>query len=164
MRRTWSPRGCPPTLIHNFNWKRLSAIGVLLCTPGGRTVRLRLRFQAGSVKSPDLVTCVQALHREFPRPLILLWDRLPAHKSRHTLTYLQQAANEGGLQLEWLPPYAPELNPVQYVWGYLDNGVMANYAPPTLKDIRQRLHKGIRRIYPRPSLLRGFLKASGLFF
>ncbi|HUT53754.1 MAG TPA: transposase [bacterium] len=164
IRRTWGPRGQTPELIHNFNWKRLSAIGVLVCTPGGRSVRLRLRFQEGSVKSPDLVNFLMALRREFPRPVTLLWDRLPAHKSGPTLDYLNQVYEEGWLGLEWLPPYAPELNPVEYVWGHLDGGVMANYAPPTLAEIRQRLHKGAHQIYPRHDLLKSFLKASGLFF
>lgn len=164
IRRTWGPRGHTPELIHNFNWKRLSAIGVLVCTPAGRSVRLRLRFQEGSVKSPDLVEFLKALHREFSRPIILIWDRLPAHKSRLTLDYVEGASEDGWLQLEWLPPYAPELNPVEYVWGHLDGGVMANYAPPTLGEIRQRLRKGTHRIYRRPNLMRGFLKASGLFF
>ncbi len=164
MRRTWGPRGCTPELIHNFNWKRLSAIGVLVCTSGGRSVRLRLRFQEGSIKSPDIVNFLRALHSEFRGRIILLWDRLPAHKSRLTLAYIAQAVENGWLKLEWLPPYAPELNPVEYVWGHLDGGIMANYAPPTLGEIRQRLRKGTRRIYRRPGLLRSFLKASSLFF
>ncbi len=137
---------------------------MLVCTPGGRSVRLRLRFQEGSIKSPDIVSFLKTLRREFPQPAILIWDRLPAHRSRHTMAYINQAINENWLQLEWFPPYAPELNPVEYVWGHLDGGVMANYAPSTLSEIRARLRKGGRKIYRRPELLRGFLKASGLFF
>lgn len=164
VRRTWAPRGCTPTLAHNFNWKRLSAAGVLICTPAGRSVRLRLRFQEGSFKSPDIVRFLQALRREFPGRVTLLWDRLPAHKSGQTQAYIRQAVYEGWLEMEWLPAYAPELNPVEYVWGHLDGGVMANYAPPTLAELRQRLHRGCRRMYHRSLLLRSFLKHSGLFF
>jgi transposase len=80
------------------------------------------------------------------------------------MDYIDQVISEGWVELEWFPPYAPELNPVEYVRGHLDGGVMANYAPPTLGEIRARLRKGGRRIYRRPDLLRGFLKASGLFF
>ncbi|HEY4681894.1 MAG TPA: transposase [Candidatus Acidoferrales bacterium] len=104
------------------------------------------------------------LRREFPRPMILLWDRLPAHKSRQTRSYLQAATQQGWLRLEWLPAYAPELNPVEYLWGYLDGGVLAHYAPPTLGEIRQRVKAGARRVRRCPDVLRGFLKASSLFF
>jgi hypothetical protein len=149
--------------VHNFNWKKLSAIGVLVGSPAGRSVRLRLGFTEGSVVSADVVDFLKALRREFPRPMILLWDRLPAHKSRQTQSYVQAATRQGWLRLEWLPPYAPELNPVEYLWGHLDGGVMAHYAPPTLGEIRQRVQAGARHIRRRPDALRGFLKASGLF-
>ena len=127
-------------------------------------MRLRLGFQEGSLVSTDVVNGVKALRRDFPRPIILLWDRLPAHKSRQTQSYLEAATQQGWLRLEWLPPYAPELNPVEYLWGYLNGGVLAHYAPPTLGEVRQRVQAGARRIRRRPDGLRGFLKASGLFF
>ncbi len=164
IRRTWGPRGRTPALVHNFNWKKLSAIGALISSPGGRSVRLRLGFQEGSLVSSNVVDGVKALRREFHRRIILLWDRLPAHKSRHTLGHVQAATRQGWLQLEWLPAYAPELNPVEYVWGHLDGGILAHYAPPTLGEIRRRVQAGARRIRRRPEVLRGFLKASGLFF
>lgn len=163
IRRTWAPQGCTPVLIHNFNWKRLSAIGALVCSPGGRSVRLRLRFKKDSVKSPDVVAFLKALRREVSRPIILLWDRLPSHRSLATQAYIQREINMGGFELQWLPAYAPELNPVEYLWGRLDSGVMANYAPPTLTEIRQRLRRGARQIYRRSDVLRSFLKQSKLF-
>ena len=150
--------------MHNFNWKKLSATSALICSHGGRSIRLRLGFTGGSVVSADVVDFLQALRPEIPRRMILLWDRLPAHKSRQTRSYLEAATQPGWLQLEWLPPYAPELNPVEYLWGHLDGGVMANYAPSTLREIRQRVECGAQRIRRRPDVLRGFLKASGLFF
>jgi hypothetical protein len=111
-----------------------------------------------------VVQVIQALHREFPGPITLLLDRLPAHRSHRTQTYLRKAREEGWLVVEWLPAYAPELNPVEYVWGHLDGGVMANYAPPTLGEVLHRLHCGGRQIYRRPLLLRSFLIKSRLFF
>lgn len=136
----------------------------MICTPAGRSIRLRLRFQEGSFKAPDVVRVIQALHREFPGPLTLLLDRLPAHRSRRMQAYLRKGIEAGWLAVEWLPAYAPELNPVEYVWGRLDGGVMANYAPPTLGEVLHRLHRGGRQIYRRPPLLRSFLKKSSLFF
>jgi transposase len=164
IRRTWGRRGCTPLRIHNFNWKRLSAAGALICTPAGRRIRLRLRFREGSFKAPDVIQVIQALHREFSGPITLLLDRLPAHRSRQMQAYLQKGIEADWLVVEWLPAYAPELNPVEYVWGHLDGGMMANYAPPTLAEIRQRLHRGGRKIYHRQPLLRSFLKKSTLFF
>ena len=165
MRRTWAPRGCTPALIHNVNWNRVSTIGVLVCSPAGRRVQLRLSVRPGSIKSADIVTFLKALRREFRRrQIVLIWDRLPGHRSRETRAYLDTASTEGWLHVEWFPPYAPELNPVEYVWGHLDNGLMANYAPPTVEEIAGRVRKGACQMRHRPPLLRSFLKASKLFF
>jgi transposase len=120
-------------------------------------------LQPGAFASPDVVEVLQAVLREFPGALTLLWDRLPAHRSGHTQAALESFVQPGRLQVEWLPAYAPELNPVEYLWGHLDGGVMANYAPSTLAELHARLQHGARKLHRRQSLLQGFLKASGLF-
>ena len=55
------------------------------------------------------------VRRQLPgRKLLIIWDRLQAHRSRLVRDYVD---TEGGdIQLEFLPPYAPELNPVEYLW------------------------------------------------
>jgi DDE superfamily endonuclease len=45
----------------------------------------------------------------------VVWDRLPAHRSRLVAQFL--GSLDGQIAIEYLPPYAPELNPVEYLWG-----------------------------------------------
>ncbi len=49
---------------------------------------------------------------------VFLWDGLPAHRSRVVREYVR--AQRGRITLGFVPGYAPELNPVEYVWGYWD--------------------------------------------
>jgi putative transposase len=60
---------------------------------------------------------------------ILLWDGLPAHKSRVMKEYLLQQRN--WLRVERLPGYAPDLNPVEMLWGKIKGQELANRCPRT---------------------------------
>ena len=51
-----------------------------------------------------------------PGRLLVIWDGLPAHRSRLVQHWV--AGQRARLELERLPAYAPELNPVEYLWGY----------------------------------------------
>jgi transposase len=59
---------------------------------------------------------LKVLVRHLPGPLLLVWDRLPRHRSRLVQDYI--ASLDGWIHQEFLPSYAPELNPVEYIWGY----------------------------------------------
>ena len=55
------------------------------------------------------------LHRQVQRQLILVCDRWSVHRS--AVRRLQQAGAKW-LSVEWLPPYAPDLNPVEALWSH----------------------------------------------
>jgi hypothetical protein len=46
--------------------------------------------------------------------LLVIWDGLPAHRSRLVRDYVESLGNH--IVLERLPGYAPELNPVEYLF------------------------------------------------
>lgn len=87
--------------------------------------RFYFRFFPGSIKSPQVVQFLKALHRTIGKKLLIVWDRLQAHRSRLVQAYLETL--NGHIALEYLPAYAPELNPVEYIWGYLKHHAMPNF-------------------------------------
>lgn len=162
VRRTWSPRGQTPILTLPFNWKRLSAIAALITSAAARHVGLCLRLQPGSVKQPQVIDYLRVLRRHLRgRKAILLWDRLPAHRGGAVQNYLKQ--NRSWLAVEYLPPYAPELNPVEYFWSHLCGTDMANFIGEDLDAVRRQATRAGARVRRTPSLGRSFLKHSGLF-
>jgi transposase len=64
-------------------------------------------------------------------------------------------AQRGGVQVEFLPAYAPELNPVEHLWGYLkahevsnlcvaNFGQLTTFARNRLRSPRAPTHTGTR--------------------
>ena len=66
------------------------------------------------------------------------------------------------MHTEFLPPYAPELNPVEGVWGYLKLNPLANHAADDAGELARTALGHTRRVARRPALLRSFIHASGL--
>ena len=60
----------------------------------------------------------------------LLWDGLPAHRSRAMRAWLNTQRH--WLVVERLPAYAPELNPTEDLWAWLKGTELANLVCPTL--------------------------------
>jgi len=162
VRRTWAPRGQTPVVVAPFNWKRLSAIASLITTPQARRVGLCLRLHPGTVKQPQVLAYLQALKQHVRgRKVILLWDRLPAHRGGDVQAWI--ARQSSWLTAEYLPPYAPELNPVEYFWSHLSRTDMAQFVGEDLDAVRSQARKAACRVRNRPKLGKAFLEHSGLF-
>lgn len=162
VRRTWAPRGQTPIVVAPFNWKRLSAIASLIATPSARRVGLCLRLHPGTIKQPQIIDYLRALKRHVKgRKVILLWDRLPAHRGGDVQAHIARQA--AWLTAEYLPPYAPELNPVEYFWSHLSGKELAHFPADNLDAVRRQARRGACRVCRRPELGRAFLKHSGLF-
>lgn len=163
MRRTWGRRGETPVLVVPFNWKRLSAIASLITTPRARRVGLCLRLLPHTVKARDICRYLQQLKVHVcGRGLVLLWDRLPAHRSKRVQRYLEKQRD--WLTVEYLPAYAPELNPVEDLWSYIDgHEEVANGSWKHLSQVRKQVHRAARDVRRGVNLGRSFLKHSRLF-
>lgn len=149
-------------LVTPFNWKRLSAIASLITTAAARRVGLCLRLHPGSIKQPQIIDYLRALKRHVRgRKAILLWDRLPAHRGARVQAHLKKQTH--WLTVEYLPAYAPELNPVEYLWSHMKGTTLANYSAPDLKAVRRKTRSAASRVRHRPDLGKGFLQHSGLF-
>ena len=90
--------------------------------------------------------------------VILVWDRSPIHKGPDLGALRQRYPR---LYVEWFPGYAPELNPVEWVWGDFKRHD-ANGLPQSSQDIRQHLHANTRRVRRSQDKLQSFILASGL--
>jgi hypothetical protein len=162
VRRTWAPRGHTPVLTHTLNhWQRVSVAATLAFRWDGRRVRLYFQTRPTPYTAPALVTFLRTLKRHFHgRPVILLWDGLPAHRGRVLTQYV--ARQRHWLTTERLPAYAPELNPVEALWGNVKGQECANLCAVDRLGLLHPLRRGLRRVRHRTSLAFSFLAHAGL--
>jgi hypothetical protein len=168
VRRTWSRRGRTPTLRHRVAWKRASmaaALGYRLGPDGDGSgavqARLCFHLQADSYDTDTLIGVLEQLAGFYAgQRVVLLWDGLSSHWSHRMRAHLD--AQRDWLTAERLPPYAPELNPVEYLWANLKGGELANFAGDTVAEVADQAQQGIQRVCGSDSLVAGFLAHTGL--
>jgi transposase len=162
IRTTWAPKGQTPVVRHPYHWKKVSVSAALAYRWDGRACRLVFQTKPGSYNTTTLIGFLRAVRRHFRgRKLILIWDRLNAHRSKQMTSYLTQQRR--WLRVEWLPAYAPELNPVETLWGNVKGQEIANLEVHETLDVVDGLRKGLGRVR-RKKLGFGFLAHAGLSF
>jgi len=67
------------------------------------------------------------------RNLLIIWNRLTAHRSRLVRGVESQLRS---IQLEYLPAYAPEPNPVEHMWGHLKSHEVATFCPVNFIELK----------------------------
>ncbi len=86
--------------------------------------------------------------------MLVVWDGAPIHRSKVVKAFLQTEAN-GRLELEPLPGYAPDLNPLDCgVWHWLKNVALANVCATDLAGSRQQLRAATARLRHKHSVIK----------
>jgi transposase len=123
--------------------------------------RFYFRLYNGSIRTAQVIEFLKVLHKTIGKKLLIIWDRLMAHRSRLVREHIE--AQGGRIALEFLPAYAPEMNPVECVWGYLKHHAMPNYCARDLGDLAVRASRNLRSMQRRPTLVRAFWQQAELF-
>jgi transposase len=100
----------------------------------------------------QVVEFLANLVEQLAAPLLIVWDRLPAHRSRLVAEFVDLL--HGQIVLEYLPAYAPELNPVEYLWGPWKHHELPNVCPKDLWQLNAGARRTLGRLRRRPSLKR----------
>jgi len=159
VRRTWAPKGQTP--IH-YTWgqrDRLSVISAVSLSPQGRRLGLYFEVFDRNITTDQAEPFVAELLEHFPKGIILVWDRWSVHRSA-TRRLAQRFPRR--LHIEWLPPYAPDLNPDEQVWNRTKYTDLANFIPDNIQQLSRAVRKSLCKTRSEQTLLRSFLKHAGL--
>lgn len=113
-------------------------MGALSLAPWALRIGMYFRLYDHNIVTEDAVKFVKHLHRQLGRNLILVWDRWNVHRSA-----AKRLAGCSWLQIEWLPPYAPELNPVEAMWNHTKYSDLANFIPDDAEHLGQSIQSSI---------------------
>jgi transposase len=142
-------------LQYHFNWKMLSAVA------GITFWNFYFRLYAGAIRSPQIIEFLGHLLRHVGGKVLIVWDGLPAHRSRAVWEFVRQ--QRGRIWLEFLPAYAPELNPTEYIWGHLKQHELPNLCPKDLGELGVAAVRALKRMRRRPALVMAFWEQAELF-
>jgi transposase len=112
------------------------------------------RLYPRTIRAAEVVDFLGHLLRHLPGKLLVVWDGLPAHRGRAVQEFI--AAQHGRLVVEQLPAYAPELNPVEYIWGYGKHHELPNFCPRDFGQLCFQARRALCRMRRRPPLVRSF--------
>lgn len=159
VRRTWAPRGKTPVQYSWDRHDRLSAISAITLSPRRRRLGLYFQVHDHNVRFAEVMAFLTWLHRHRRRKFILVLDRYSAHRKA---VRLLQAKHPDWFEVEWLPAYAPDLNPTEMVWNYTKYTELANFIPEDVDHLRQAITTSLENIRARSDLLRSFFRRPGL--
>ncbi|MBV8869924.1 MAG: IS630 family transposase [Acetobacteraceae bacterium] len=151
---TWARRGLTPVLTRLSKRREVSSI--VAVTPAGR---LYARHFRSSITSELVIQALRHFRRQIGNPLLVIWDRLNAHRARRTAAFL--AAHPRDFAVAYLPAYAPDLNPEELCNACVKRA-MQNALPLDVADLHRRARREFRRLQHRSELIVGCFKHAGL--
>jgi hypothetical protein len=159
VRRTWAPEGETPIQYSWDRHDRLSVITGIIVSPVRHCLGLCFQIHCQNVNFEKVSEFIILLHRQLRRKFILILDRYSAHRKAVRLV---QEEHPDWFEVEWLPAYAPDLNPVEMVWNHSKYGDLANFIPEDVDDLHQAVTTSLTNTRPQTHLMRSFFRHAGL--
>jgi transposase len=118
-------------------------------------------MKPGAYDTESLIEFLEQFHCHFAgEKVTLIWDGLPSHRANAMKAWI--AKQRSWLLVEPLPAYAPDLNPVELLWGNVKGVELANLCPETIEQAREAAEAGLQRAGTDYQLCFNFLEHTGL--
>jgi transposase len=155
--RTWGLRGQTPEVSTSGRRQSVSAISAVTASGG-----FWYEIYTERLNASRFVELLTHFMRGRKRPVFLVLDGHPAHSATLVAQYVQRLA--GRLELHFLPGYAPELNPDEFVWNHLKRQGVSKTPLRRDESLRSRVQSDLANIQSRPALVRSFFHAPSVAY
>jgi transposase len=150
--RSFAPRGKTPIIRRpaaRFSQSMISSL----------TNRGKLRFMVydGALNAGIFLRFLKRLVRDAQRKIFLVVDNLRSHRAKLITAWV--AANPDKIELVYLPPYAPERNPDEFVNNDVKQAMARRQAPKDKAELKKGLTSYMRSLQKRPAKIRAFFQA-----
>jgi transposase len=106
-----------------------------------------------------VVQALQHFRRQIGQPLLVVWDRLNAHRAHRTAAFLERHARD--FAVAYLPAYAPDLNPEELCNAWVKR-TMENALPCDIAELHRCVRRAFRRLQHRADFIIGCFRHVGL--
>jgi transposase len=153
--KTYGPKGQTPVVDE---WQTRDHLSVMAgVTPQGKVYSL---VRPTSLNGLHSIEFLLHLGRLAGDRLLVIWDGSPIHRRVELQEFVEEAGD--AIHLEPLPPYAPDLNPVEWLWRHLKLVEMANLTCVDLEQLHMELHLALGRLREKRRLVPSFFEGAGL--
>ena len=150
--KTWAPKGKTPiirTTGARFGFNMISAV-----SPKGH---MRFMVVEGRVAAQQFCEFLRRLVIKAEKPIFLILDGHPVHRSAKVKNLVELIKEK--LQIFFLPPYSPELNPDEHVWNDLKNNGIGRMLVAGPDDMRRKVISHLKFLQRNPVLIQSFFQA-----
>lgn len=153
--RGYAPKGQTPILRVNAKRESLNMISAV--TNQGK---VRFRVFEGSMNATCLIDFMKRLIKDANRKVILILDNLRVHHSRLVKEWLRD--HQEHIEVRYLPAYAPELNPDEYLNCDLKQGVHSGRPARNKQGLKKKTIGHMRKLQKTPARVRKYFEAESI--
>jgi transposase len=155
--KTWGKRGETPVVARPGQRQSISAASAV----NSKGAFWYSTYQGG-LNAQLFIKLLKQMMRNRTKPVHLVVDGLPAHKTKLVREYV--ATTEGRLTLHFLPGYAPELNPDELVWSHVKRTGVSRTPLRKGEKLSEKIQAQLAEIKKMPSLVRAFFKTPSVAY
>ena len=155
--RTYGLKGQTPVVNTTGQRQKINAISAVSAKGGFWS-----QVYTGMLNAGRFVDFLKSFRRGGRGKVFLIVDGHPSHKAKVVASYV--ASCHGDLELHFLPPYAPDLNPDEFVWQYAKTNGVAKKPLKRNESLRQRVENDLAAIKSKPKLVRSFFSAESVVY
>jgi transposase len=152
---TWAPAGQTPVVAATGD-----RFGINLVSAVAAKGKLRFAAYDGSLNGSVFIDFCRRLLDDSPGPVFLVLDGHPVHRSKAVKAFAE--STNGRLQLCFLPGYAPELNPGEWVWKHVKHDRIGRAGVGGPEDLKAKVLAALHRLQKLPDLVRSFFRDPNL--
>jgi len=155
--RTWGAKGSTPEIQTSGQRQSVNAISAVNALGA-----FWYEVYTGRLNAQRFLEFLQRFLRYRRRPVFLVVDKHPAHRAKLVARFIQE--QRGKLELHFLPGYAPDLNPDEFVWSHLRKLGTSKQPLRRNESLRGRVENDLAAIQAQPRLVRSFFRAPSVAY
>ncbi len=150
--RSFAPQGQTPVIERPAARFTCSMISTLT-----NLGQLRFMIFEGALTALIFLSFLQRLIRDSPRKVFLIVDNLRVHRAKLVTAWVK--AHSDQIELFYLPPYAPEFNPDEFMHNDVKQAVARRQIPRDRATMKSGLRTYMRSLQRKPGKVRRFFLA-----
>ena len=155
--RTYGLKGHTPVVATSGQRQSINAISAV-----NAKGEFWYNVYTGKLNACRFVEFLQGFMKGRREHVFLVVDGHPSHKAKTVAAYIKSLA--GKLELHFLPPYAPDLNPDEFVWGYAKTNGVSKKPLRQNESLKERVQSDLEAIKQSKQLVKSFFCAKSVFY